>query len=121
MRPVCRQRRCRGSGPADQSDEVGGIDGHRNTQAIRWLVVSVFAFAFNLALLWLLHGAMQGDAEAHRGVRRGQFRSLTLRASQPLTTHVDGELFLRSEQGVHDCQIDVLPGELAVLAPRGPA
>jgi YegS/Rv2252/BmrU family lipid kinase len=74
-----------------------------------------------LRLLWLLHGAMQGDAAPRRGVRRGQFRSLTLRASQPLTAHVDGELFLRSEQGIHDCQIDVLPGELAVVAPRGPA
>lgn len=74
-----------------------------------------------LRLLWLLHRAMQGDAAPRRGVRRGQFRSLALHASQPLTAHVDGELFLRSEQGVHDCRIDVLPGELAVVAPRTPA
>ncbi len=33
-------------------------DGHRNTQAARFLSVSVLAFAFNLAMLWLLHGRL---------------------------------------------------------------
>lgn len=37
-------------------------DGHRNTQAVRFLTVSVLAFAFNLGILWLLHGRL-GVAE----------------------------------------------------------
>jgi dolichol-phosphate mannosyltransferase len=37
-------------------------DGHRNTQAVRFLTVSVLAFVFNLAILWLLHGRL-GVAE----------------------------------------------------------
>lgn len=33
-------------------------DGHRNTQAARFLTVSVLAFAFNLVILWFLHGRL---------------------------------------------------------------
>lgn len=51
--------------------------GHRNTQAARFLTVSVVAFGFNLAILWLLHG--------HLGVAEVPAQAVAIVAATPLS------------------------------------
>jgi diacylglycerol kinase family enzyme len=49
-------------------------------------------------------------------LRRGRCRRVTVRSSQPIPFHIDGELFTHYEKRVTELQIEVIPAALRVMA-----
>jgi diacylglycerol kinase family enzyme len=49
-------------------------------------------------------------------LRRGRCRRVTVRSSQPIPFHIDGELFSEHENDVTELQIEVIPAALRVMA-----
>jgi diacylglycerol kinase family enzyme len=60
--------------------------------------------------------AWGGAPAFYPGVRQGECRRVRLHSDEALRVHVDGEFFCLPEDGIHDLEIDVLAGALAVEA-----
>jgi diacylglycerol kinase family enzyme len=73
------------------------------------------------ALRLLPRLALWGAPASYPGLRQGRCRHIQLHSEQPLRVHTDGEFFCLPDDGVHDLDIDVLPGALAVYVDHCPA
>ncbi len=77
-----------------------------------------FVHAGNLrrrSLLGFLPGLVTGNLPSHPAVKRGRCRSIRVQSQAPLIVHVDGEFFCLPGDGVHELEVDLLPGALRVL------
>lgn len=72
-----------------------------------------------LRLLWGVASALRGGRPRAAWMERGRFASLAIRSSIPLAAHIDGEPWLRPDEGVRDVAVTVLVGALRVLCPGG--
>jgi diacylglycerol kinase (ATP) len=66
-------------------------------------------------LVRLLLASARGGHAGSAGVGEGRFRTLELESSLPLAIHVDGEPWVRPEQGVVSCRVEVLREALRVV------
>ncbi len=66
-------------------------------------------------LVFMAQMGMQRLRTDHPLVRMGRCRRAALRCEAPLIAHVDGEFFCLPEDGVHDLQVELLPGALRVF------
>jgi len=69
-----------------------------------------------LMMLRILPEVMRGTHGRMKPVRMGHFKSLKLKADLPLYIHTDGEIFSGFGTDIRDLSVDILPGELEVLA-----
>jgi diacylglycerol kinase family enzyme len=60
----------------------------------------------------LISGGLRTD---HPIVRVGRCRQASVRSTEPLTVHIDGEFFCRPEDDVRDLEIECLPRRLRVF------
>jgi diacylglycerol kinase (ATP) len=60
--------------------------------------------------------ALFGPPEIYPKIRQGRCRHVKVKSPQPLLVHADGEFFCLPADGVHEIDIDILPGALAVAA-----
>ena len=60
--------------------------------------------------------ALFGPPEIYPKIRQGRCRRVRVKSPEPLLAHADGEFFCLPEEGVHEIEIDLLPGALAVAA-----
>ncbi len=67
------------------------------------------------SLLGFLPGLVTGNLPSHPAVKRGRCRSIRVQSQTPLIVHVDGEFFCLPGDGVHELEVDLLPGALRVL------
>ena len=67
----------------------------------------------------LLPAFMRGTQGRFAMLQTGAFRRLRLQTQQPMPIHLDGEIFARREQGVHQVTVELWPAALRVA--RGPA
>jgi YegS/Rv2252/BmrU family lipid kinase len=67
-------------------------------------------------LLWELYQSTRG-ANASGPIERGRFRRLTMQSDVPLAVHVDGEPWLRPDEGAKELKVEVVPSALRVLCP----
>lgn len=75
--------------------------------------------AGRLALLRKAATALWGGSPADCWIERGTFRHMHFRSSLPLAAHVDGEPWLRPQDGCTELAIEVVPGALRVICGRG--
>jgi diacylglycerol kinase (ATP) len=64
----------------------------------------------------LLPEVMNGTHGRFKQVRMGQFLRLDLQADRPLYIHIDGEIFAGWGMDVRNLDVELLPGELEVVA-----
>jgi diacylglycerol kinase family enzyme len=67
------------------------------------------------SLLGFVPGLITGRLPTHPAVARGRCRRATLHSEAPLTVHLDGEFFCLEEDGLHDLEVELLPGALGVF------
>ena len=72
--------------------------------------------ASRLRLVWEIYKSLRLDRPPGSWIEQGEFSTMTIRSDLPLAAHVDGEPWLRPEEGERDLNIDVLPGVLQVFA-----
>ena len=72
--------------------------------------------ASRLRLVWEIYKSLRLDRPPGSWIEQGEFSTMTIRSDLPLAAHVDGEPWLRPEEGERDLKIDVLPGVLQVFA-----
>lgn len=72
--------------------------------------------ASRLRLMWEIYKSLRRERAASPWIEQGEFASMTVRSDVPLAAHVDGEPWLRPEEGEYGLQITVLPSVLQVLA-----
>lgn len=72
--------------------------------------------ASRLRLMWEIYKSLRHERVQSPWIEQGEFASMTVRSDVPLAAHVDGEPWLRPEEGEHGLRINVLPGVLQVLA-----
>jgi diacylglycerol kinase family enzyme len=60
--------------------------------------------------------ALFGPPDVYPKVRQGRCRRLLVESEAPLLVHTDGEFFCLPADGVHELEIDVLPGAITVEA-----
>jgi diacylglycerol kinase family enzyme len=63
----------------------------------------------------LIPEVMNGTHGRFKQVRMGQFRELKLRSEQPITIHLDGEVFAGFSSDIQEINVRILPGALKVL------
>ncbi len=63
--------------------------------------------------------ALFGPPETYPKIRQGRCRRVTLHSETPLIVHTDGEFFCLPEEGVHDLEIEIVPGALPVTKLEG--
>lgn len=63
----------------------------------------------------LIPEVMNGTHERFKDVSIGRFKELSLKAEQPVTVHMDGEIFAGFTSDVTEIHLRVLPGELQVI------
>jgi diacylglycerol kinase family enzyme len=66
-------------------------------------------------VLGFVPGLITGRLPTHPAVARGRCRKATLHSEAPLTVHLDGEFFCLPEEGLHDLEVELLPGALGVF------
>jgi diacylglycerol kinase family enzyme len=54
----------------------------------------------------------------HPALWTGRCRRVQVRSHESLTVHLDGEMFCRPEQGLHEVEVEILPSRLQVQVPR---
>jgi len=59
----------------------------------------------------MIAGGLRAD---HPLLWTGRCRDVRVQSESPLTVHLDGEVFCRPEDGLHELEIRILPGALAV-------
>jgi YegS/Rv2252/BmrU family lipid kinase len=74
-----------------------------------------------LRLLWKVGRLLRGKPLRDRSIERGQFKEMLIRSSIPLAAHIDGEPWLRPQDGVFELNIKLLPRALNVLFAPGRA
>lgn len=72
--------------------------------------------ASRLRLVWEIYKSLRRDRPQDSWIEQGEFAAMNVRSDIPLAAHVDGEPWLRPEEGEHEIKIDVLPGVLQVFA-----
>jgi YegS/Rv2252/BmrU family lipid kinase len=72
--------------------------------------------ASRLRLIWEMYKSLRRDRVQSSWIEQGEFAAMTVQSDIPLAVHVDGEPWLRPEEGEHRLQISVLPGVLQVFA-----
>ena len=72
--------------------------------------------ASRLRLVWEIYKSLRRDRPPDSWIEQGEFSTMTIRSDLALAAHVDGEPWLRPEDGERDLKIDVLPGVLQVFA-----
>ena len=72
--------------------------------------------ASRLRLVWEIYKSLRRDRPLDSWIEQGEFSTMTVRSDLALAAHVDGEPWLRPEEGERDLKIDVLPGVLQVFA-----
>jgi len=72
-----------------------------------------------MSLFRFFPGLLTGRLPSHPEVWRGRCRSLRVQADWPLIVHVDGEFFCVPDDGIHELEVDILPGALRVLGRAG--
>jgi YegS/Rv2252/BmrU family lipid kinase len=72
--------------------------------------------ASRLRLVWEIYKSLRRDRPQDSWIEQGEFAAMTVRSDIPLAAHVDGESWLRPEEGEREIRIDVLPGVLQVFA-----
>ena len=68
-------------------------------------------------LVWEILKSLRRERPHDDWIEQGEFVSMAVRSDIPLAVHVDGEPWLRPEEGEKTMQISVLPGILPVIAP----
>lgn len=71
--------------------------------------------ASRLRLVWEIYKSLRRDRTQDGWIEQGEFAAMTVRSDIPLAAHVDGEPWLRPEEGEHELQVTVLPGVLRVI------
>lgn len=72
-------------------------------------------------LAWEVLQSMRGKRRESDAIVRGQFATTSLQSDAPLAAHVDGEPWLRPDEGVFAVKIEVHPGALRVISRVKPA
>jgi diacylglycerol kinase (ATP) len=72
--------------------------------------------ASRLRLVWEIYKSLRRDRPRDSWIEQGEFAAMSIRSDIPLAAHVDGEPWLRPEEGERELRISVLPGVLPVLA-----
>ena len=72
--------------------------------------------ASRLRLVWEIYKSLRRDRPRDSWIEQGEFAAMSIRSDIPLAAHVDGEPWLRPEEGERELRISVLPGILPVLA-----
>ncbi len=72
--------------------------------------------ASRLRLVWEIYKSLRRDRPRDSWIEQGEFTAMSIRSDIPLAAHVDGEPWLRPEEGERELRISVLPGVLPVLA-----
>jgi YegS/Rv2252/BmrU family lipid kinase len=72
--------------------------------------------ASRLRLVWEIYKSLRHDRPRDSWIEQGEFAAMSIRSDIPLAAHVDGEPWLRPEEGERELRISVLPGVLPVLA-----
>jgi YegS/Rv2252/BmrU family lipid kinase len=73
--------------------------------------------AGRLRVLRMAAAALRGSPPQATWIERGVFRSMSVASEIPLAAHVDGEPWLRPEDGVRQVSLELMPAALAVLCP----
>jgi YegS/Rv2252/BmrU family lipid kinase len=68
-----------------------------------------------LRLLWKVGRVLCGKPLGDRSLERGKFKKMMIHSSIPLAAHVDGEPWLRPDDGVREMTLEVMPGALNVI------
>jgi diacylglycerol kinase (ATP) len=72
--------------------------------------------ASRLRLVWEIYKSLRRDRPQDSWIEQGEFAAMNVRSDIPLAAHVDGEPWLRPEEGERELKIDVLPSVLEVFA-----
>lgn len=72
--------------------------------------------ATRLRLVWEIYKSLRRERPPDSWIEQGEFSTMTVRSDLPLAAHVDGEPWLRPEEGEREIRINVLPGVLEVFA-----
>ncbi|WP_428305755.1 diacylglycerol/lipid kinase family protein [Lacipirellula sp.] len=75
--------------------------------------------ATRLRMLWEIYRSLGRERAASAWAEQGEFASMTVESDLPLAAHVDGEPWLRPEEGERELTLTVLPRVLLVFAPAG--
>jgi diacylglycerol kinase family enzyme len=67
-------------------------------------------------MLRLLPEVMRGTHMGFDAVQSGDFQHIQIDANRPLYIHVDGEIFTSWGMDVRSLSVNILPGELEVVA-----
>jgi len=67
-------------------------------------------------LLGFLPGMITGGLPSHPQLWRGRCRRVRVHSEEPLIIHLDGEFFCLPRDRIHNIEVDLLPGRLAVHA-----
>ena len=73
--------------------------------------------ASRLRLVWEIYKSLRRNRPQDSWIEQGEFSTMTVRSDIPLAAHVDGEPWLRPDEGERELKINVLPGVLEVFAP----
>jgi diacylglycerol kinase (ATP) len=71
-------------------------------------------------LAWEVLQSMRGEPREANRIVRGRFATLSLQSDAPLAAHVDGEPWLRPDEGVFAIDLEVHPGALRVILGKKP-
>jgi diacylglycerol kinase (ATP) len=75
--------------------------------------------ASRLRMLWEIYRSLGRERAASGWAEQGEFTAMTVESDLPLAAHVDGEPWLRPEEGERELRLTVLPRVLQVFAPAG--
>lgn len=75
--------------------------------------------ASRLRLVWEIFKSLRRDRPDDHWIEQGEFVTLAVKSDLALAVHVDGEPWLRPEEGEHELNVTVLPGVLQVFTPTG--
>lgn len=103
------------NGPREGGGFVTGPDAIMDDGELDLLVVTSVS---RLMMLYMLPFFMQGTQKKFKEVETMRCKWVEIEADHPLWMHIDGEIFVGFEHDIKKVRIEILPGELEVLAPK---